>query len=87
MSIEKAIARAWTDADFKKKLLSDPHAVLAEHGVEIPEGANVKVVEDTAETQHLVLPVIPDAFGQLPLDELEEVAGGLTSPSMRICVG
>ncbi len=76
MSVAKAIARAWTDAEFKAKLLKDPHAALAEHGVEVPEGTKVKVIENTPDTHHLVLPVIPDAFGELPLDEMEKVAGG-----------
>ena len=30
MTMTKAIARAWTDADYKAKPLSDPHAALAE---------------------------------------------------------
>ena len=41
MTIAKAIAHAWTDAGFKAKLVSDPHAALAEHGVEISEGTKV----------------------------------------------
>ena len=86
MSIEKVIARAWSDAAYKAKLLSDPHAALAEHGVEVPEGKTVKVLENTAGTQHLVLPVIPDAFGELPLNELEKVAGGFQAMDSQICV-
>lgn len=76
MTVAKAIAHAWSDAEYKARLLSDPHAALAEHGVEVPAGTTIKVVENTANTHHLVLPVIPDAFGQLPLDELEKVAAG-----------
>ena len=76
MTVAKAIAHAWSDAEFKARLLSDPHAALAEHGVEVPAGTTIKVVENTENTQHLVLPVIPDAFGQLPLDDLEKVAAG-----------
>ena len=41
----KVIARAWVDEEFKKKLLAEPATVLAENGVEIPEGVTVKVVE------------------------------------------
>ncbi len=65
MTVTKAIARAWTDADYKAKLLSDPHAALAEAGVEVPAGTTVKVVENTADTQHVVLPVAPDNAGEL----------------------
>ncbi len=77
MTMTKAIARAWTDAGYKAKLLSDPHAALAEVGVEVPAGTTVKVMENTADTQHLVLPVSPAAAGELSSEELEKVAGGI----------
>ncbi len=57
----------------------DPHAALAAVGVEAPAGTTVKVMEDTAETQHLVLPVSPAAAGELSSEELEKVAGGANS--------
>ena len=72
----KAIARAWKEADFKAKLLSDTHAALTEAGVEIPAGVTVKVVENTADIQHLVLPVAPGNASELSIEELEKVAGG-----------
>ena len=43
MTIAKAIARAWTDAAYKTKLVSDPHAALSEAGVSIPTATTVKV--------------------------------------------
>jgi len=76
MTIAKAIARAWTDADYRAKLLSDTHAALAESGVAVPAGTTVKVMENTAETQHLVVPVAPDDAGEISMNELEKVAGG-----------
>ena len=54
-----AIARTWTDTHYKAKLINDPHAALAEAGVELPAGTTVKVVQNTANTQYLVLPVAP----------------------------
>ena len=77
MTMAKAIARAWTDADYKAKLLSDPHAALAEVGVEVPAGNTVKVMENTADTHHLVLPASPPAAGELSSEELEKIAGGI----------
>jgi len=76
MTIAKAIARAWTDGAYKAKLVSDPHTALAEAGVEVPAGTTVKVVENTTDTQHLVLPVAPPEAGEVSVDELEKVAGG-----------
>ena len=77
MTITKAIARAWTDADYKARLLSEPHAALAEVGVEVPAGTVVKVMENTADTHHLVLPVEPAEAGELSIEELEKLAGGM----------
>ncbi len=80
MTLANAIARAWRDAAYKAKLLSDPHAALAEEGVEIPVGTTVKVVENTADFQHLVLPVAPDRADELSADELQKVAAGSPKP-------
>ena len=57
--------------------MSDPHAALAEVGVEVPAGNTVKVMENTADTHHLVLPASPPAAGELSSEELEKVAGGI----------
>jgi len=76
MTIAKAIARAWTDADYKAKLLNDPQAALADAGVEVPAATTLKVIENTAGTQHLVLPVAPDNANEISMDHLQEIAGG-----------
>jgi hypothetical protein len=39
------IAKAWSDASFKKRLFKDPKTVLTELGIEVPE--NVKAVENS----------------------------------------
>ena len=57
-------------------LTSNPHAALAEAGVEVPAGMSVKVMENTADTAHVVLPVAPNKAGEMSIDELEKVAGG-----------
>ncbi len=77
--IAKAISRAWVDASYKAKLMSDPHAALAEMGVEVPDGVAVKVVENTADIQHLVLPVAPDNAKELSLDQVNRLAAGTTT--------
>jgi hypothetical protein len=35
------IAACWKDDALKQRFLSDPHAVFAEHGMEVPDGMNV----------------------------------------------
>lgn len=76
MTIAKAIAQAWRDPTYKARLLSDPPAALAEAGVDVPAGTTVKVLENTADTQHIVMPVTPTGAGEMSIGELEKVAGG-----------
>jgi hypothetical protein len=61
------VARAWCDEGFRKRLRSDPRNVLAEHGMEVPQGMDVKVVEgaeaavvdDPGAVRYLTLPASP----------------------------
>jgi hypothetical protein len=69
----QVVAKAWQDAAFKQRLLSDPQGVLQEHGVQVPAGIQVRVVENTAQVVHLVLPQRP---ADLSAEQLDEVAGG-----------
>jgi len=73
----KVIAKAASDAEFKQRLLSDPRAALSELGIEPPKGmenVTLKVVENTADTVHLVLPA------SMPQGELDdEAADGVVS--------
>ena len=71
--LAQLIAKAWADDNFKKKLLSDPAAVLKAEGVELPAGMGIQAVEDTQTVHHLVIPAKPT---ELSDDELEKVAGG-----------
>lgn len=77
MTIAKTIARAWAEPEFKKKLVGDPRSALAEHGIEVPEGVTVKTVENTDDTVHLVLPARPADAGDVSMDDLERIAGGV----------
>lgn len=53
----RIVARAWTDAAFKSRLLSDANAAVAEVGVDLSHWAPVKlrVVENTAQTHNLIV--------------------------------
>ena len=50
--------------------MREPRAVLAEFGLELAEGVNVRVWDSTAEIRYLVLPVCPEEARGLPEDEL-----------------
>ncbi len=69
------IAACWKDDALKQRFLSDPHAVLAEHGMNVPVGMNVNVVENTDTTVHVALPTPLDGHAELSYDELENAAG------------
>ena len=68
------LAKSWTDADFKHKLLTETAATLKAEGMEIPDGCTINVHENTGNTLHFVLP--PNSSGELSDLELETVAGG-----------
>ena len=71
--MEKLIAKAEEDSDFRQQLLDNPSSALKEaFDVEIPSDFNIVVHEDDARTSHLVLP----ASGDLSDAQLEQAAGG-----------
>ena len=60
--------------ELRARCEQDPHAVLAENGVEVPLGYDVRFVADTAEVHHFVLPSDPNA--SLEDGDLDMVVGG-----------
>ena len=52
------VARAWCDEGLMKRLLSDPRGVLSEHGLEVPEGMDVRV-EQGAEVKMGMVQIEP----------------------------
>ena len=77
---QQIIVRAWSDEVFKKRLLADPAAVLKESGLEMPEGVQIRMVENTDKVIHLVLPRKTDS-GELEGEDLEQAVGGVS----RMC--
>jgi nitrile hydratase len=51
----QVVARAWTDSDFKARLLADGSATIAEVGMAGIEGTHVVVKENTPEKHNLVV--------------------------------
>ena len=73
------VQRSLQDDSFRQRLLDDPKAVVEQElGSRLPEGVEVRVVEESARTIYLVLPsASPLGEGEELSDrELEEVAGG-----------
>jgi len=51
----RVVARAWVDPEYKKRLLADPTAAIAELGYEGGQGAHMVVVENTRDRHNLVV--------------------------------
>ena len=55
MNGAKVVARAWVDADFKRRLLANATGAIAELGFGGLQGEHVVVVENTSETHNVVV--------------------------------
>jgi len=60
----------YKSAPYRSRAVRDPHGVLAEFGVTLPEGTSVRVWDSTAEVRYLVLPMRPVGTERLSEDEL-----------------
>ena len=64
----RVVARAWTDEDFKARLLADSRSALAEMGINIPEETpHLSVVENTEEVHHLVVCTLCSCYPRMLL--------------------
>lgn len=71
--LEKLMAKAEEDTDFRGRLLANPGSALKEaFDIEVPDDFKVVVHEDDARTAHLVLP----ASSELSDAQLQHAAGG-----------
>ena len=69
-------AACWKDEALKARFTSDPKAVLAEYGMEVPDGMVVKVVENADNCVHITMPAPPSGHMDLTDEELSNAAGG-----------
>jgi len=54
----RLVRRAWSDPTFRARLIDDPKAALVEElGVDLPEGLEVRVVEERPDLMCIVVPV------------------------------
>jgi hypothetical protein len=78
--VAKVISQAWADPEFKTRLLDEPAAVFAEHGLEAPGGVELRAVANTPRVVYLTLPAQPSE--ELSDEALEGVAGGACAGSV-----
>jgi hypothetical protein len=74
--LARVLINASHDEAFKKRLMVNPATTLGEHGISAPDGKTIRVVENTNDTVHLVLPAKPTQ-AELSDEQLDQVAGGL----------
>jgi nitrile hydratase len=55
MNGAKVVARAWTDPDYRARLLADGTAAIAELGFKGPQGEHMVVLENTPQVHHVVV--------------------------------
>lgn len=56
---EKIVAKAWSDKSFKETLFADPVTVFKEYNIEIPEGMEIRLVENTDKVLNFTFPLKP----------------------------
>ena len=78
-ALTELFAACWKDEDLKARFMSDPKAVLAEHGIDVPDNMNVNVVENSDNTVHITMPMAPAGAADLSDEELSNAAGGVDS--------
>ncbi|MBK5970282.1 MULTISPECIES: NHLP leader peptide family RiPP precursor [Thiorhodovibrio] len=72
---QQLIAKCWADEAFKQRLLSNPAETLKDEGLEVPEGVQVQVLENTAQVLNLVIPSRPTELSDEEL-HASGLAGG-----------
>ena len=60
-------------APYRSRAVNDPRGVLADFGVTLPEGTNVRVWDSTAETRFIVLPMRPAGTAGWSEEKLAEL--------------
>ena len=63
----------YKSAPYRSRVVRDPHGVLAEFGVTLPDGVDVRVWDSTAEVRYLVIPQRPAGTDGWTEEQLAEL--------------
>ncbi|GAB3645665.1 nitrile hydratase subunit alpha [Ramlibacter alkalitolerans] len=63
----------YKSAPYRSRVVRDPRGVLAEFGVTLPPGQEIRVWDSTAEVRYLVIPLRPPGTEGLTEEELAEL--------------
>ena len=75
-AMAELFAACWKDEALKARFMSDPKAVLAERGIDVPDNIDVNVVENTDNTVHITMPKMPAGAIELSDEEMSRAAAG-----------
>ena len=84
-ALSELFAACWKDEALKARFMADPKAVLEEFNIAVPDGMDVKVVENADDRVHITLPAPPAGHGDLSDDELQGAAGGGSAVQCMPC--
>jgi nitrile hydratase len=56
--------------EYRSRVVREPRVVLAEFGMEVPDGVELQVVDSTSEQRYLVLPVRPEGTEGWSIEQL-----------------
>ena len=87
ITLAEIFAACWRDEALKARFMTDPRSVLEEHGLEVPSGVDLKVVENADDCVHITLPAPPAGVHELSDDDLLRTAGGVRNPNHAQCSG
>ena len=72
----RSVLESWiANPDFRARARVNPVGALAEKGLFVPDGVNVRIVENTPEICHVTFPSDPNVM--LPDEKLATVSGGI----------
>ena len=83
--LAELFAACWEDDALKARFMSDPKAVLAEYDMPVPDGMDVKVVENADNCVHITMPMAPGG-NDLSDEELSAAAGGNSFGPAASCI-
>jgi hypothetical protein len=78
----RVIARAWSDSEFKSRLMADPTSALAELAIALPLGTRLIARENTDRIIHLALSAPPQAVTSSPLSDIRDFAEVYRDPQL-----
>ena len=59
--LAELVERAWHDSHFFHRLIDDPHTAFHEVGIEVSRNITIKVLQDSEQLFHFILPPSPIA--------------------------